>query len=269
MAVHSLGPQDGLYFEHQPPSRAEGLTFVFFNALTGDAAMWNEAIVPALRKKGHGALVYNMRGQTGSPFTPGVQLDQGLIVADAVELIKEVQPGRPVLVGLSIGGLFAARALLEGVEAEALVLINTLRRDGPRLNWINDAIVRCVEVGGMALMRDLYFPLLFDEKWLAANRLEHLDDAPYAPLDKESGHYNLLGNAGKADWDIPYEKLNVPVLAISGLQDHVFYDRKVVADLVSRIPDARGVDIADAGHMVPIENPAALIVALLEFAEGL
>jgi hypothetical protein len=48
MPVHALGPNDGLYYEHQPPA-AGGVTFVFFNALTGDTASWQAMIAPALR----------------------------------------------------------------------------------------------------------------------------------------------------------------------------------------------------------------------------
>ena len=44
-----------------------------------------------------------------------------------------------------------------------------LRRDGPRLKWIGDALVRAVEVGGLDLFRDLFLPLLVNEKWLDDN----------------------------------------------------------------------------------------------------
>ncbi|MGD9172595.1 MAG: hypothetical protein PVF29_00445 [Desulfobacterales bacterium] len=80
--------------------------------------------------------------------------------ADAGKLLTAVSPVRPIFVGLSIGGLFASRVWLAGSEAIGLVLINTLRREGPRLKWIGDALVRAVEVGGLPLFRDLFLPLL-------------------------------------------------------------------------------------------------------------
>ena len=49
-------------------------------------------------------------------------------------------------------GLFAARTWLEGCAAEAMVFINTLRQDSARLKWIGDALVRAVEVGGLAMI---------------------------------------------------------------------------------------------------------------------
>ena len=170
MPQFEIGPRDSLYYEHRPPEGEHGCTFVFFNALTGDVGMWTGSIVPSLQAAGHGVLVYNMRGQANSPFTPGTELHAQLIASDAVSLLKSLAPRRPILVGLSIGGLFAARAHLAGAAAEGLVFINTLRKDGPRVQWLGDAMVRCVEVGGVELMRDILSPLLFDEQWLAANR---------------------------------------------------------------------------------------------------
>ena len=241
MSFFRLSPQDGLYYEHHRPAKDAGSTFVFFNALTGDTSAWESVLCPILRNAGFGTLTYNMRGQTNSPFSHGVYLSEKLIVADAVKLLAEVSPPKPILVGLSIGGLFASRVWLSGTEAIGLVLINTLRRDGPRLKWIGDALVRAVEVGGLPLFRDLFLPLLMNEDWLQKNRPDFLlDDSEYTALEPGSGNYKLLSEVGRhADWDIPYETLNLPTLIISGLQDHVFLERDVVETLFTRISGGR------------------------------
>jgi pimeloyl-ACP methyl ester carboxylesterase len=202
-------------------------------------------------------------------FSPGLKLDVDLIVDDAIGLLDEVKPPRPIMVGLSIGGLFAARAWLKGAEAFGLVLINTLRRDGPRLKWIGDALVRAAEVGGLDLFRDLFLPLLMNEEWLATNRSNFLNQEPnYASLSPESGHYKLLAEAGReADWDLPYERLDLPVLVITGLQDHVFLEPDVVDDLFSKLPRGQRVDMPDAGHLIPAERPEALVDSLLSFTK--
>ena len=269
MPVFEIGPPDGLYYDHHPPTAAAGRTFVFFNALTGDTAMWEGGVAPLLRAAGHGTLSFDYRGQTRSPFSPGTALSPDLIVADANRLLAETAPARPVLVGLSIGGLFACRCRLGGGAADALVLVNTLRCDGPRLRWINDALVRCAETGGLGLFRDMFLPLLFGERWLAENRGSFLLDQAYEPLDPESGHHNLLRHAALADWDLPYEALDLPVLVVTGLQDRVFLDPAVVAELCARLPDGRRVDLPDAGHLLPAEAPDGLAAALIEFTESL
>ena len=269
MSFFRLGPQAGLYYEHHVPAATAGASFVFFNALTGDTAAWEGAICPILRDAGYGTLSFNMRGQSDSPFSPDDELTETQIVADAVKLLAALTPVRPILVGLSIGGLFASRARLAGTEAIGLVLINTLRREGPRLKWIGDALVRAVEIGGLPLFRDLFLPLLMSEDWLQKNRSGFLlAETDYTALEPGSGHYKLLSEAGRsANWDIPYEQLTLPTLVITGLQDHVFLEKDVVETLFARIPDGRRVDMPDAGHLIPSEQPEALAEALISFAK--
>ncbi|MFH1242218.1 MAG: alpha/beta hydrolase [Pseudomonadota bacterium] len=269
MPTIHLGPQDALYYEYAAPTYSEGCTYVFFNPLTGDTSMWQAVIAPRLRQSGHGTLLYNYRGQMNSPFAPGTKLDDKLIVADVLRLLDEIKPARPVLTGLSIGGLFAACSWLSGAKAMGLILINVLRRDGPRLKWISDALIRCVEIGGMDLFRDVFTPLLFGEDWLNANRPNFFKSGPYNPIDKQSGHYNLIFHSKEADWDLPYEHLTLPTLVITGLQDRIFYDQKVLGDLFTRLPQARRIDFPDAGHLIPAERPEALAEALLDFSREL
>ena len=269
MSVFELGPGNGLFYELAPPADEASNTFVFFNPLTGDHKGWEAVVAPSVRAQGFGTLSFNFRGQTDSPFTQETALTPDLIVDDARRLLADLNPVNPIFVGLSIGGLFAADLYLSGVGADGLVLINTLRRDGPRLKWINDALVRAVEVGGLDLFRDLYVPLLFGEDWQAENRRNFLKAGAYVPLDPASGHANLLRHAGAADWDISYEQLDLPVLVLSGLQDRVFYDRADVDVLAARIPDARQVDWQDVGHLLPAEAPERLAGLLADFAGGL
>ncbi len=268
MPQFDLGPQDSLYYEYTPPREETGVSFVFFNALTGDTSNWEAQIAPLLREAGHGTLAYNMRGQVKSAFSATLDLDAQRVVDDACRLLQHVDPPRPVLVGLSIGGLFAAQAWLKGAAGIGLVLINTLRQDSARLRWIGDALVRAVETGGLELFRDLVLPLLMNESWLAAQRENFLKtDGTYTPLDPASGHYKLLAEAGRtADWNLPYEKIDLPTLVITGLQDHVFLERDVVAELAARLPNARCTDFPDAGHLIPAEQPGQLAEALLTFA---
>ena len=269
MAHLQLSQTDALYYEHHTPADHQMCTFVFFNALTGDTSTWEAVIGPLLRNAGCGTLTFNMRGQSDSPFSPEVELGAGVIVEDALRLLSEVKPSRPILVGLSIGGLFACRSWLEGADAIGMVLINTLRREGPRLKWFGDALVRAVEVGGLTLFRDLYLPLLMNENWLKENRSDFLlPNHTYSSLEPDSGHFKLLSEAGRtSDWDIPYENLNLPILIVTGLQDHVFLDREVVDELFSRLSMGRRIDMSDAGHLIPSEQPEALAKLLISFAQ--
>ncbi|MDH3469168.1 MAG: alpha/beta hydrolase [Gammaproteobacteria bacterium] len=128
----------------------------------------------------------------------------------------------PIFVGLSIGGLFAIEALLSGVEAARLVLINTLRKPCVRLDWINQAMGRLVAAGGFPLLLDAMLPMLVNPDKLAEMRDARLGSAPYIPASDDDPAYRLMTGGASANWDVPYEDLSVPVLILNGLQDRVF-----------------------------------------------
>lgn len=261
-----LSPGNGLFYEHTEPGRDDGATFVFFNALSGSTQMWTDTVGNALTAAGHGLLLYNLRGQEGSPFTGFDALAEPAIVADAVALMQAVKPSNPVYVGLSIGGLFAIKAHLGGAPAKGIATINTMRKPGVRLDWINTAVTRAAETGGSALLMDLFAPMLFAERWMADNRATALDPQNYVPADRDSGGYGLLAQGGSADWNVAWSRVDVPVSVITGLKDRVFYVEEDVADIVAQIPDAVRVDVPDAGHMVPLERADAVSDALIALA---
>lgn len=262
-----LARPDGVVIHHESRGpEPHGATFVFFNPLTGDSGMWLQEIAPALEARGHGWLVFDHRGQKESPVGPSAEITARHIIEDAKAVIEAEEPVRPIHVGLSIGGLFAAYAHLEGARARAMLLINTLREDGPRLAWLNAALERCARTGGLRLLRDLYVPLLFGQKWLAANRDQFLGEEPYIALDPAHADVRLLASAGTADWNFPWEKLELPVIVMTGREDRVFYDEDAVRRLSARLPNALRVDLAEAGHLLPAEDPAAVIEACLALA---
>lgn len=268
MSTLELGPNDGLYYEYTAPSRDGAPTYVFVNPITGDVGLWNAAIVPALQKDGYGTLVYNFRGQANSPFSPDLALSEQVIVDDLCALLDHVKPPRPVLIGLSIGGLYAAKAYLRGQPVEGLVLVNTLRKITPRLAWMNDATLVAMKVGGPDLMKDLLFHLLVGEPFQEENRKDFLKpDTVYTPLPEDTGAFNLLTWMGKTDWDIDWSALKCPVLLMQGLQDRVFFDPSIVAELQGQLHKVIRVDVPEAGHMLPAEMPDAFLAALSGFPD--
>lgn len=269
MALFELSAGNAISYELIEPQNG-GYTFVFFNALSGDKDMWTAAVGDALRANGHGMLLYNLRGQANSPTTQSA-IDVATIVEDAKALLAHVKPLRPIHVGLSIGGLFALNAHLAGGagRADAIVLINTLRKDTARLAWVNDAVSRAVETGGFQLLKDLFSPLLMNNEWQAANRAQFLGDTDYAPCAADDPGLILIKSGATADWTVDYEAVDVPTLIVTGLQDRVFFDPTDVSELAARLPHSLRLDMADAGHMVPVERPARLADALLAFAKRL
>jgi 3-oxoadipate enol-lactonase len=269
MAELEISPGEALHYEYHAPGAA-GSSFVFVNALAGSTATWEHAeIGPKLRAAGYGTLAWNFRGQAHSRTADGTPLTPALIVADLKRLLAALAPPAPILVGLSIGGLFAAQAILESAPARALVLINTLRKPGVRLDWINQATFALARLGGTRLVLEANAPLIFNPAHLAAMRSNAFGAAPYQPLRAEEGLYRLFESSLGADWNLPWERLALPVLNLTGPHDRLFFVAEDVEALAARLPDAKQKVFAGSGHMIPVEQPREFAGELLEFAQAL
>ena len=266
MPHHHLNDENSLFYLHEPPSRAGAPTFFFINALTGTTDHWEGFAGPKLREAGFGTLSYNFRGQTKSTFGPDVQLTNEVIVSDIVALNEALKPEKPIMVGLSIGGLFASQACAAGVDAAGMVFLNTLRRIGPRIAWINDALAHFAEIGGAAMFMNATFPMVVNPESAAKMRPNFLQGG-YAPPPEGDGHMNLIRNSPAADWDFDWSSLTMPILSITGEHDRVFRDPEVIDELYATLQDARREDWSDCGHMIPLERPERMVESLLRFGK--
>ncbi len=260
-----LSPGEALYYEFSPPTSAAS-TFVFVNALTGSTDLWSGEICGRLREAGFGTLCYNFRGQAKTTFADDTELTPSLIVEDLKHLLAGLAPPAPILVGLSIGGLFAAQALLGGARAEALVLINTLRKPGRRLDWINQSMVRLTRIGGGRLVMTANMPALAAPDLLAKMWDNTFSDEPYDAPAETDGLFRLMTGSLETDWDLDYERLDLPVLVLTGAHDRLFRIDTDIEVLKARLPDAEEIRYDEAGHLIPLEAPDRFASDLLQFA---
>ena len=266
MTVLSISETDGLYYEYNETTKDEAKTFVFINAITGDASMWQANVGPALRDQGHGTIAYNFRGQANSPYSNDLELTEYIIVDDLILLLKNLKPKNIVLVGLSIGSLYAVKAMAKGLEVDSVVMINMLRLIGTRIQWMNDIIPQLLAAGGPNLVRDSFTHLITGPEFAKKTRASVFVNKPdYTPMEPDCGPMNLVTHMGATSWDVAYENIKVPALVITGLHDRVFYDAVVFEELYALIPNAVRVDMDHVGHMIPVEDPDALVKAILEF----
>jgi len=266
MTTLRIDDANGLYVIANPPARAGAPTFVFVNAITGTTDHWEAAVAPALREAGFGTVSYNLRGQAGSDFAPGTELTDGLIIEDLGRVIAAHGGEAPILVGLSIGGLYAARAHLGGAACAGLVLLNTLREIGPRIAWVNDALPVVASKLGMGVFGDVMSPMILNPEALTGARPNAFTQ-DYAPLEPDSGLMNIIRNSPATDWAADWGAISVPTLIVTGHCDRVFRDPEVIDRLAAKIADHERLEWEDCGHMVPVERPARLAEALTAFGK--
>jgi len=265
MAQLEISAGEALYYEYEPPTSKEA-TFVFVNSLTGSTLLWSNTICPPLQAAGYGTLCFNTRGQAHTEFADDTELTSGLVIDDIKRLLAALSPPSPIFVGLSIGGMFATHAYLNGTKAIGLVLINTLRKPSLRLDWINRANARLNEFGGRRLAVAAILPVIAPPDQLAHQYDAVFSDTPYEAPDQNDGLVRLVKGALAADWDLAYEKLDLPVLVLTGEHDRLFRIDADIAELKTRIADVEEKRYPDAGHVIPADTPETLCGDLLEFA---
>lgn len=261
-----LDRANAIHAIHHPP-RAGRQTLVFLNSMGANTDVWEVRLAPDLRAIGFGTLSFDYRGQGKTVFGPDARLEPDEIIADIGRVLAHEAPLRPILVGLSIGGLFGASALLAGARAEGLVLINTLRKQNAQVEWINTLEERLIGIGGMALVLDVLRPVLSGVDQLEKLRPTHLPADGYAPWPVDHPRRRLAEGVKAANWDIAWQDLRLPVLVMTGLHDRLFRIQEDVDDLVARLPDARVVTYPDGGHSLQAEHPDRFVADLAAFAQ--
>lgn len=262
-----LDDNNAIHTIHSPPESGKN-TFVFTNSSGATTNTWEESIAPALRKAGYGTLSFDYRGQGQTRFGPEARLSPDEIVGDITTVMKRVAPTRPVFVGLSIGGLYAAKAILGGTPVEGLVLINTLRRQNAQVEWINTLEEKLIGLGGMPLVLDVLRPVLSGCEQLEKLRDSHLSDDGYTPWPVDHPRRRLAEQVKQANWDIPWKDLSLPVLIFTGLHDRLFRIQEDVDALTALLLNATTVTYVDGGHSLQAEHPERFVADLIHFVEG-
>jgi pimeloyl-ACP methyl ester carboxylesterase len=182
-----------------------------------------------------------------------------------VVLALGLKDERPVLVGHSLGGMIAAEMACLAPDALAtLVLVD------PFGLWLDDEPIPDI----FSFLPFEFGDYLFHDPARAAAVLAGSTDV--ADLDSLRdffiGNARRLGTAGKILFPIPNRRvsrrlyrLSTETLVVWGAHDRLMspaYARR----WATLVPHARVVELPDAGHMLPYEQPAALAREIETFA---
>ena len=236
---------------------------VFLNSLGTDCRIWDDLI---LELDGRiRSLRYDERGQglTESPEGAYTITDHA---EDLAGLLDQLQWGPTVLCGLSIGGMIAMEAAARRPDlVQGLVLADTADVIGPRAFW--DDRMRQVGEAGLEPLSEAVM-----QRWFGASyRLDQpvavrgwttlLARAPVA------GYLGSCAALRDADLSGLLGDIEIPAVCICGSED-LSTPTRAVRSLAQRLPDASYVEIPGAGHLTPVEHPAAFGRIVLQFLES-
>jgi pimeloyl-ACP methyl ester carboxylesterase len=249
-----------LYWE----AAGAGPAVVLIHGFTLDTRMWDDQFLPLAER--FQVVRYDLRGfgQSALP-TEGEPYSH---VDDLQALLDALQLRSPSLVGLSKGGAVAIDFALTHPQAvRSLALIDTVLGGFP---WSVEASARDRLVwqrareGGIAAAK---------ESWLAHPIFEPALRQPAVAarltqiIGAYSGWHFVHANPDRG-LDPPavqrLAELRMPVLAMVGELDIPDF-RKVTELVCQRVPQARKLVVAEAGHMANMEAPGPVTQALLAF----
>ena len=238
-----------------------GTPLVLIHGLGGSTALWKHLVEPLARE--FRVVAYDMRGSGGTPVTGPTSLDE--LEADLDALVEALDLGRVLLMGHSMSGALVLKYAADHPERTLGVVavgapaeLPDAGREGMRTRAETveaqgmTAIAETVATNGMApAFREAHPDVV--EAFVAL--LESNDPAGYAALCRVVAGLDVTGDLGR---------IAAPVLLVAGELDAVA-PPAASEKTAAAIPNARYVPIPDCAHIVPWEQPDALLEAGLPF----
>jgi 3-oxoadipate enol-lactonase len=211
----------------------------------------------------------DLRGFGGSDVTPGTATMQQM-ADDLAELLAALDITEPVVFcGLSMGGYVAWQFALKHRERlSALILCDTRAlADSPeaaegRRKTADKVLAEGAGAAAEGLLPKLFAPQTYHEQpqIVEATKQVILRTRP------EGIAAALRGMAERPDVTGQLAQLDVPALLIGGQHDSISPPAEM-REIAARMPNARFVEVAAAGHMSPLEQPEAVNRAIREFLQ--
>ncbi|MDQ0304968.1 3-oxoadipate enol-lactonase [Ancylobacter polymorphus] len=249
MAFARIGDQL-LHYRLDGP--AEARVLVFANSLGTDLRIW-DAVAAGLDGR-YRLLTYDKRGHGLSGAPPGpYPLDAH--TGDLIGLLDQLGIERFGLVGISVGGMIAQALAARAPErVEALVLADTAARIGTPEMW--NARIAAVEAGGLGAIADAVMQRWFSPSFIAERPVE-LDGWRNLLLRTPvEGYAGTCAAIRDADLSAAVATIARRTLVVAGADDQST-PPALVAATAALLPDGAFVTIPGAGHLPPIEQPAA------------
>lgn len=241
-----------------------GPAVLLIHGLGWDHSLWNPTIEQFAPR--HRMIAADTRGHggTGKPAGP---YDMAMFAKDYSALADAIGLKRVCVVGLSQGGMVAQKlALLRPDLVSALVLISTSCKSAPSLRDNMEARIAAMDQAGPAATAKIAAESIFSPGWRAANA----EGLTRFYAWRSAMPVEPLNAATRALYDFDLSKdlpsITVPTLVVAGAEDTLTRPAGM-EEIAALIPGAEYRLIAESGHMLPVEQPAAVSALLGDFLD--
>lgn len=236
-----------------------GPAVLLLHAAACDRRMWDPQ-VPALLDAGYRVVRCDLRGYGDSPLPDGTYDD----ARDVVDLLDGLGLDRVAVVAASGGGVVAQAVAARWPDrVVALALLCTAvagHEPGPELRAFAEREHELLDAGDVAGATELNVrTLLGSHAGDAAREILHT-------MQRHAFEVQLAAPAAAGSEAVPFDPaaITAPSLLVSGAHDLPDF-RRIAADLATRLPGARLIELDWAGHLPSLERPDVLNPILVDF----
>jgi 3-oxoadipate enol-lactonase len=263
--THSSPP---LYYSVRAPrnGKAPRHTVVLSHALGCDLDMW-DALANRLAADCR-VIAYDHRGHGASDAPPG-PYTMAELADDAARLLRELDSGPVVWVGLSMGGMVGQELTLRHPALVAgLVIANSTSGypDAARAMW--QERIATVEAQGVEAIADAVMGRYFHEGFRQDQPATVARFRRRVAGTRAAGYAACCAAVAQVDTTGRLAQIGVPVLVIAGALD-AGTPPAMSERIAAEVPGARLETIEAASHLSAIEQPARFAALVEDFLAGL
>lgn len=255
----------------------DGYPIVFIHGGWVSHQMWKPQVDYFSAK--YKVITYDIRGHGKTGGSAVRKYSMELFAEDLAVLLRELQIQKPVLCGMSMGGMLAqsyatrypdglkALVLCDTAASTALTLSDKITKYILAPKWLFLLLVKMLGIKKYADFAFWYAKKSRSDRWVGLNQ----DVAEYEKKEMLQFGVEEFNKIFAAVYDFKLQalaRIKVKTLVMNGEFESraVFRHTSKIIDL---IPNARSSVIPDAGHASNLENPAAFNMALENFLESM
>ncbi len=239
----------------------QGTAVLALHGLGSSGRDWEP--VTRLLAERHHVVVPDLRGH-GRSGAPAGRYDVPSFARDVAGLCERLSLRRVHVIGLSMGGMIAFELALARPDlVRSMIIVNSGPDMVPRTPAIAMALGRRILVAtllGPRGMARILAPRLFPQP--EQSELRERFRRSLAANDPIAYRRSTLGLMG---WSVLHRlhEIACPVLVVASERDYTPVSFKQA--WLSRLPDARLVELADSGHLASLDQPVRLAEEALAF----
>jgi pimeloyl-ACP methyl ester carboxylesterase len=245
--------------------RGRGAPLLLVHGFPLDHAMWKgqiDGLANICR-----VIAPDLRGFGRSSVTPGT-VSMAQMADDLAGLLDALEIREPVgFCGLSMGGYVGWQFVLRHRQRLAKIILCDTRAvaDSAEAAAGRRKTAERVIVEGAGVVAETMLPKLFAPQ-TAKVQPQVVEETRQVMLgtNPQGIAAALLGMAERNDVTRQLPSMEVPALVVCGQHDAISPPAEM-KQIAAALPQARYVEVADAGHMAPLERPDAVNGAIREF----